>query len=715
MVEKVTWKSIGLSGGGAMYTPSISPHDPKLILLNCDMSAAYRTTDGGETWQMLHHEQLLSSTECRPVFHPIDPNVVFAVSRWRGPLMISRDRGETWSRFSTKLPSGVVEFAIDPINVDLMLAGFRDGGYFSWNAGDTWKRCEGLRGRVSGFHIDQTSRPSERRCFAGTDHGIFESKDGGATWTEIGNLRSKNVQAFVGGSNSEDKICKLYCSIESKIVNGKYEGGIYRSDDLGKTWNGAMGREMMKIYEQTALQYKYLLTTNIKPLTVYASTDFGARVYRSDDGGNSWRQIMFRTKSSGNLNVEPDYIIAETGGWDENVSGANINPLNPDHVILTTWMTCNITKDGGMNWSSSHTKRKPGQGPPGSGQCWINNGLVVTTAWHYYIDPFQHNRHYIAYTDIGFARSIDGGNSWYWKHGYPLRNTTYELAFDPEVPGRIWAAFSDLHDIPNMNVISGRHYWSNAGGGVGISEDFGANWIDSSKGLPGKPVTSIVLDPKSPKDARVLYASCFESGVYKSVDGGKTWSLSSNGLGTPENMRTCRLILHPNGELFVLITSPTKGTCTGIAGAGLYRSKDGGETWEWINRSKPLHWPKDFDVDPRDSCIIYIGAGDLYGPEGGLYKTSDGGETWERIARKGPETFGTTINPYRPNWIYLCLTEGAPGPGLWLSKDQGDTWEPMRGLPFRNAMRVSFDPEEDSIIYVCTFGGSVWKGPAEEL
>jgi hypothetical protein len=78
-----------------MYSPAISPHDPDLILLNCDMSAAYRSTDGGCTWDMLHHGQLLSSTEFRPVFHPIDPNTVFAAGGWRGPLMVSRNRGET--------------------------------------------------------------------------------------------------------------------------------------------------------------------------------------------------------------------------------------------------------------------------------------------------------------------------------------------------------------------------------------------------------------------------------------------------------------------------------------------------------------------------------------------------------------------------------------------------------------------------------------------
>ncbi len=61
----------------------------------------------------------------------------------------------------------------------------------------------------------------------------------------------------------------------------------------------------------------------------------------------------------------------------------------------------------------------------------------------------------------------------------------------------------------------------------------------------------------------------------------------------------------------------------------------------------------------------------------------------------------------------MCLTEGAPEAGLWLSKDGGETWEPFEEVPFRNIQRVSFDPNDDSIIYLCTFGGSVWRGPAE--
>ena len=69
------------------------------------------------------------------------------------------------------------------------------------------------------------------------------------------------------------------------------------------------------------------------------------------------------------------------------------------------------------------------------GQAWLCNGLVVTTTWNYYIDPHEPTRHYICYTDIGFARSEDRGKSWlYATAGSPWKNTFYDLAFDPDTP-----------------------------------------------------------------------------------------------------------------------------------------------------------------------------------------------------------------------------------------------------------------------------------------
>src|SRR5260370_28802732 len=88
------WQPIGISGGGAMFTPAISPADPNLMMLNCDMSAAYISEDGGRSWRMIHHAQLRSDTVCRPAFHPTDPNILYASSG--GQLKISPDPGKTF-------------------------------------------------------------------------------------------------------------------------------------------------------------------------------------------------------------------------------------------------------------------------------------------------------------------------------------------------------------------------------------------------------------------------------------------------------------------------------------------------------------------------------------------------------------------------------------------------------------------------------------------
>ena len=93
--QSAPWQPIGISGGGAMFTPAISPADPNLMMLNCDMSAAYISEDGGRNWRMIGHAQLHSDTACRPAFHPADPNIIYASSG--GRLKISRDRGKTFA------------------------------------------------------------------------------------------------------------------------------------------------------------------------------------------------------------------------------------------------------------------------------------------------------------------------------------------------------------------------------------------------------------------------------------------------------------------------------------------------------------------------------------------------------------------------------------------------------------------------------------------
>ncbi|NQT02997.1 MAG: hypothetical protein HQ580_13295 [Planctomycetes bacterium] len=728
--RQIPWEPIGLSGGGGMFSPAISPANSNLMMLNCDMSAAYISEDGGRNWRMINHAQLRTDTRCRPCFHPSNQDVIYASSR--GRLRISRDRGRTFAPIGNIRESLYGEIAINPSDPNIMLVGTRNNKcWLSRNAGITWTACNGPSGQVIGFHFDRTIEG--RVMFAATNKGIWRSDDGGQKWVEKTNgLPWKEIQGFAGASDSKDNLIVLYCTITSKDENGAFKGGIYHSRDRGRTWQQAMGQGIntdTKKADQWAYgsiaQYKQLLTTDTKPLTVYAmntSTGFHPphhdTVYRSDDAGLTWRDTYFMDPRFERYNVAPNYVTASTGqsfkGGDEPF-GVAICSTDPNRVILVR-SQCYITHNGGDTWFNGHTYPAAGQEPK-PGCEWVCNGLVVTTTWHYYIDPFEANRHYIAYTDIGLARSINGGKTWIWwdKNSWaPWRNTCYEIAFDPDIPGKMWGAFSNVHDIPNDNIISERHGHDRPGG-VCISHDFGASWKHEAQGIPLKPVTSIVLDPRSPKNSRTLYAGVFMEGVYKSIDDGKTWALKKNGLGHTRNMRISRVILHKDGALFVMICAkrPAYGKPLMSEGVGLYRSRDGAETWKKVNVSQLFLYPKDFSVHPEDSNIILIGACDSSRQDetGGLYYSEDGGKTWRCISRKARQTFGGYFHPQYKGWIYMTLTEGSPGAGLWLTRDNGRTWEAFDDLPFSNIQRVVFDPSDDDLMYITTFGGSVWRGP----
>ena len=169
------WTAIGLGGGGAMYTPAISPADPKRILLGCDMSGAYRSTDGGKNWEMIHYRHLMGSTTVRPAWHPIDPEVAFAVNGWRGSLKMTKDGGKTWGDVPGA-PSAVRAIEIDPGCPERMLRRHppRDRP-LDRRRQELGQKSGPSRERMLGFHFDQTSPAENRTCFAATDRGILRS------------------------------------------------------------------------------------------------------------------------------------------------------------------------------------------------------------------------------------------------------------------------------------------------------------------------------------------------------------------------------------------------------------------------------------------------------------------------------------------------------------------------------------------------------------
>lgn len=712
---------MGLSGGGGTETPAISPHDPDLMIINCDMSGAYRTEDGGRTWELIHWKQLIGCPFCAPAFDPVDPDTVFAAFSYAATLRVSHDRGRTWEPTGQGLSGGLRMIAIDPDDAYRMLAGTEKNMYASTDSGMSWRVSTGIESEVIGVCFDRV----RGTCFAATNAGVFCSDDKGLTWSPVRiDTQAGTIVAFGGASNPNDETAALYCWESS--------GAVFLSIDGGCAW------EKVSELSPGSGEYHRLLVTDVAPRIVYAIKPVYSAadtVYRSDDYCSTWRPVAFCDKTEDRYNMPENfystYFHAQSMmGWA--TCGAAIDPSDPEHVLFNNYCSVFITKDGGSAWSAGEVHLAPGQDRPlTNDHRWIGNGLCNTTTWNYYVAPANHDTHFICYTDVGLVRSDDRGTSWRCLRDYG--SNCYELCFDPDVPDRLWAAFGRTHDIPNNNIVTGGHYSpENNKGSVGYSEDGGATFIGRTAGMPGSDevlyddaqlkgchgtVVSIVMDPSSPVESRVLYASLFDQGVFRSEDGGVSWEKRSDGLGAPGvNMRVCRIHMHSDGTLFCSVTGVRIEGYLTTEGVGVYKSVDQGKSWGRITEGQDFRWVTDFSVDPRDSRIVYVAVCDDPDrglEEGGLYKTVDGGDTWKRVVRKGSLHFGATLCPDKPDHVYMTLAynDGNVSP-LWLSTDAGETWLPFEDYPFSSAHRVTFDPDDGSVIYVTGYGASAWKGPA---
>jgi hypothetical protein len=275
----------------------------------------------------------------------------------------------------------------------------------------------------------------------------------------------------------------------------------------------------------------------------------------------------------------------------------------------------------------------------------------------------------------------------------------------------LWGGFSGTHDLPRPKM------WRSTDparyrGGVAVSTDGARSWTPSSAGMAESAITHVLLDPGSPRGRRTLWACAFGRGVYRSTDNGRTWSLKNEGL-EGEQPFAWRLTRDGAGILYLVVARRSEGGRIGDEGDGaLYRSTDGAESWAKVPLPTGTNGPNGLIVDPEDPRRLYLATwGVLHiggDTGGGVFLSTDAGRSWRHVLSEAQHVYDVTIDPRDPSLLYACGFDR----GVWRSVDRGETWTRIRGFNFKWGHRVIPDPINASKIYVTTFGGSVWHGPA---
>ena len=263
-------------------------------------------------------------------------------------------------------------------------------------------------------------------------------------------------------------------------------------------------------------------------------------------------------------------------------------------------------------------------------------------------------------------------------------------------------------------------YQGATGGGVWKTTDAGASWKNVSDGFFGGTIGAVEV---ACSDHNIVYASGGEVtirgnvshgyGIWKSVDAGETWSY----MGLREGQYIPRLRVHPDTP--DLVYAAVLGHLFGPNGErGIYRSKDGGESWEKILYVSADAGGCDLILDPVNPRIIYASTWHVrrtpYSLESGgegsdLWKSTDSGDTWTKLTEKNGMPDGpigiicVSLSAANHKKIY-AMVEAREG-GLFVSEDAGENWERInsdRSLRQRAwyYTRVNVDPADEDIVYV---------------
>ena len=285
-------------------------------------------------------------------------------------------------------------------------------------------------------------------------------------------------------------------------------------------------------------------------------------------------------------------------------------------------------------------------------------------------------------------------------------------------------------------------YIGNDDGGVWKSTDYGNSWYPI---FDEEPTSSIGAIAVSVSDPNVIYVGTGEGnirpdqstgmGMYKSTDAGKSWEFI--GLRDTQDIAMVAVDPHDSNRVFVAALGHVYAS---NSARGIFRSLDGGKTWKKVLYVNEYTGGDDIEMDPRNPDILYATLwqqqrapwenGAFGGTDGGIFKSTDGGNTWSKLTSGLPavEQALLRVAPSDPNILYASVSSGPGAPdgevGIYRSNDAGASWHKVTSDP-RPAERIgggdlpvlAIDPRNPEIVYSDTpvvwksvDGGKTWFG-----
>lgn len=660
---------------------------------------------------------------------PGQPNV-FYIGVNNGGVWKSSDYGRTWVPIFDEQPTGSIgTIAVSPSNPDIVYVGsgeglqrpdlsVGDGVYKSTDAGKTWKHLGLSDGQQIGAILVHPQNPDlvyvavlGHPYGPNEERGVFRSTDGGQSWQKI-LYRDENTGAIAlafDPTNPQIIFADLWAGRQGPWENGAWQGklsGLYKSNDGGNNW-----RQLTKglpTTEQGLGRIGFAIAPS-DPTRMFALVDAPrlGGLYKSDDAGESWEKV------NGDQRL---------WGRGSDFAEVDVHPNNKDKVYVSN-IAAYVSNDAGKTFTSF-------RGAPGGDDyhtLWINpenpdimllaadQGAIITvnggqTFSSWYNQPTAQFYHVI--TDNQFPYYVYGGQQESGSVGIASRGNDGQITFREWHPVRADEYAYIAPDPLNPNVIYGGRV-TKYDRTTGQVQNIAPEAIRSGKYRVLRTMPLLF----SPVNPRLLF--CATNVLFKTTTGGHRWDIISPDLSrehpdVPENIGIYRTpdlqtmarrgVIYSVAPSYKDVNVIWAGTDDGL----VHVTWDGGRHWQDVTPDGVTSWSKISQIDAGhdDTKKAYIAVNrfrlDDLRPH--IYRTHDGGKTWKEIVNGLPNN--APVNTVREDPVRKGLLFAGTELAVFVSFDDGDNWLPLRLNMPATSIRDLVVHNDD--VVVGTHGRSFW-------